>query len=116
MEAIKTSLTAISSTKRWIFLGVILLTFLSWTAVTDQLATSYINDQLIQATLAYGTGKLIAVGLSTFSMLAPLASTVESFNSVMEYVLVSLVLQKLLISFGSDFLFNIILTLSAIFL
>ncbi|PKM31605.1 MAG: hypothetical protein CVV07_00380 [Gammaproteobacteria bacterium HGW-Gammaproteobacteria-11] len=119
--------------KLFFSLTIIALVLLSWLGLIDDISTDYIDSALIQATVAFGTARmlnaLISVMQSTsveFSffvtggsigigqLLDPINDLVEQYSSLMKLSIGSLVIQKVLLLIVSDTLFKVLITLSGL--
>ena len=94
---------------------IILCLIFSWSGLIDKGAKSYVNDAIVQATLAFGSARALNAAISVaqsaefgvsfggeasfhpLEILDPVNDMVEDFSTVMKYSIGSLIIQKLLI-------------------
>ena len=106
---------------------ILIMVLLSWTGTIDKASEKFVDSSLKQAAIVYGTARAInatvsvlqtvsipGLGLGVGQALDPLNSIVERFSTIMEISIGSLVIQKILIEITTNYLFNILLTFSAL--
>lgn len=117
-------------TKTKLLVFTVFVLIVSWITLIDGIAIDYVDNALTQATIAFASARVANAIISTLQtitldvfvaqvavgeVLSPLHNMIEDFSNVMKAALVSLLLQKLLVEIVSEFAFNTILSLSAIF-
>ncbi|MDN7124535.1 hypothetical protein J6I90_06545 [Pseudidiomarina sp. 1APP75-32.1] len=117
-------------TKTRLLIFSVLVLIISWITLIDKVAIDYVDNALAQATIAFASARVANALISTLQtvtldifvaqvavgeVLSPLHNMIEDFSNVMKAALVSLLLQKLLVEIVSEFAFNTILSISAIF-
>ncbi|MGM0541408.1 MAG: hypothetical protein ACQEQR_03085 [Pseudomonadota bacterium] len=111
---------------------VVIFIILSWMGVLDALSQDYIDEAIVQSTVAFGVARglnalismlqsttisiqmLGGVAVSVGEVLDPMNDLVEQYSSLMKMSIGSLVIQKLLIEIVSDVFFKVVITLSGI--
>lgn len=111
---------------------VFVFIILSWMGVLDALSQDYIDEAIVQSTVAFGVARglnalisvlqsttvsiqmLGGVSVSVGEALDPMNDLVEQYSSLMKMSIGSLVIQKLLIEIVSDVFFKVIITLSGL--
>ena len=106
--------------------GLLMLAFLvvvSWQGVIDDLSVAYLNDALVQASLAFALARAINAIISVLQstsisvvflsiapgeLLSPINDLVEQFSTLMKYAIGSLLLQKFLLQIVSDTIFKVL--------
>jgi hypothetical protein len=114
--------------------AIVLVVLISWFGFVDTYAVGHINDQLVNASVAFGLAKLInglvsffqsiQVGVSVgfqvsaevLQILDPLNDVVEDFSSLMKLSIGSLIAQKILIGIFSSIAFKVVITVIGGFL
>lgn len=112
-----------------ICVAVFILVVISWLELMDQYSADYIDGAIVQASLAFGTARLLngiisvlqsievsaaVVSLSPGEILDPLNDVVEQFAGFMQISVASLVLQKVLLAIVSQVYFKVALTIAGI--
>lgn len=113
--------------------AVFLLISVSWMGVIDDVSVEYVDGALIQASVAFGSARLLNGLISVLQsatvefsfivtggtvgvgeVLDPINDLVEQYSSMMKLSIGSLVIQKVLLGIVSDTLFKVLLTLSGL--
>lgn len=102
---------------------------ISWLGVIDQKSTAYIDEELVQAGVAFAGSKVlnallatlqsfeVSVGIASLALgetLSPINDLVENYADLMKLAIGSLFIQKILLGIVSDSVFKIVLTISGL--
>ena len=120
--------------KTVLLVAVLLLVLVSWLGVVDKKSTQYVDESIVQASLAFASARLLNGAISTLQstsitigfgsgvdigvgqVLDPFNDLVEQYSSLMKLALGSLVIQKILLEIISDSFFKVLITLSGVLL
>lgn len=124
------SVAELRKNKRMMGLSVVVAVMLlvSWFGVVDKQSTEYVDGAIVQASVAFGTARILNAAISVAQsftvgaglqvspgeILDPINDIVEQYASLMQFAIGSLIIQKLLIEITSDLIFKILITLSGV--
>jgi hypothetical protein len=113
----------------YIALFIMCCVAISWLGVIDQKSTTYIDEALVQAGVAFAGSKVlnallatlqsfeVSVGIASLALgetLSPINDLVENYADLMKLAIGSLFVQKILLGIVSDSVFKIVLTVSGL--
>lgn len=135
MDKIFFEITSGSQRKQWGFLALILvIVAVSWMGFLDRFSTAYIDEALLQSTVAFviakGLNSIISVlqtttlsfsffgggSISVGESLDPINDLVEQYSSMMKFSIGSLVIQKLLVEITASLFFKVLISVFALLL
>ncbi|HBN15541.1 MAG TPA: hypothetical protein DD407_10930, partial [Pseudohongiella sp.] len=117
-------------TKNFFAAGVLIFVLLSWLGVMDYAATEYVDDAIVQSTVAFASARAVNAAVSILQsaelsppviggltmgvgeVLDPINDLVEQYSTLMKMAIGSLVIQKVLLQVVSDTFFKALITLS----
>lgn len=117
-------------TKNFVAASVLLFVLLSWLGVMDYTATEYVDDAIVQSTVAFASARAVNAAVSVLQsaelsppvigglsmgvgeVLDPINDLVEQYSTLMKMAIGSLVIQKILLQVVSDTFFKVLITFS----
>lgn len=118
-------LPSLSRTSQLTVVMIVVLIVVSWFGVIDDISQAYLNESLIQASVAFAIARainaiisviqsldlsVVFLSISPGEVLDPINDLVEQFSTLMKYAIGSLLIQQLLLQVVSDTIFKVAVT------